>query len=594
MSAMSSVRRWLPCVAGVVSVALLAGAVWYDLQHLRPERHKRACKAHLKQLLTALHSYHDEHHCFPPAYTLGPDGERWHSWRVLILPQLGEQELHAQYRFGEPWNSPHNAKLANRMPAAFGYPGEPHAKFLAVVGTRTAWPEFMCTGIRDFVAGTSNSVMLVESADSQLNWLEPRDISFGQALKRKAASATPRFVGRTDVSFAGFADGTARALVPHTPRERLRRLLTATPSDSRLERVLSKHSSVEPTPAPTFPVQRSASTFSQTDVLPYPSMPIKPQRNYLYCCTFRIAWDGLRLAPGARVPAKPMPIIAAELNRLPFPYNSLAPDSYLAMATDAVDVGLINAEMARRFPGAQGPKTIPAAVPQKEKVIFAFLNKGLPFAAEFEKLKTPLAFPNGTSTIPVASFGRMGVGAAGGEVAKQVRILDYRTDSDFILELKTESERDHMILSKIPVESTMQETIDKTMARIQKPNPQHGRFALENPEDLIVPKLSFNILKTYHDLHGVNTDEFEGAIIVRAEQGTAFVLNESGAELESYAEIEQILGDFGDDSGTPPPPKIRHFVFDKPFLVLLREKQATEPYFALWVANAELMEPFAK
>lgn len=38
--------------------------------------------------------------------------------------------------------------------------------------------------------------------------------------------------------------------------------------------------------------------------------------------------------------------------------------------------------------------------------------------------------------------------------------------------------------------------------------------------------------------------------------------------------------------------KPRQFVFDKPFLILLERKGAGQPYFALWVDNAELLVPW--
>ena len=589
MSARFSVRRWLPCVAGVVSVALLAGAVWYDQQHLRPERHKRACKAHLKQLLTALHSYHDEHHCFPPAYTLGPDGERWHSWRVLILPQLGEQELHAQYRFDEPWNSPHNAKLANRMPAAFGYPGEDHAKFLAIVGRVTAWPEHFSTSFRDFTDGTSNTALLVESSDSNLNWLEPRDLSLGQVLKRHRAPTAPRCVGRDGLILVGMGDGSARATVTaKLGRNQWGTLMTPCSGEpTRQARSLPPDPKSE-LPGPTFPPEKPASDFPRTDVLPVTADPIVAGKNYLYCCTFRMAWDGLRPGSGQPVSVEPRSVLADKLNRQPFPAGQLDPAAFLAMAAAPSDVGKITAEMARRFPGAKGPSTPPGDYPGV--VIFAYLRKSLAFAIEFDALDEPLAFPNGDASRDVNCFGRKLNTDGAASIAEQVLIRDYRTDDDFILELATESKRDVLTLAKIPPEATLQLTMNAVRDRVAKPNPQHVRRALEPAERLAIPKLSLNILKGHSELVDLDVD---AGVITKADQGIAFVLNERGAELESFAEIA-VVSSFDDPPKPPPPPKIRHFVFDKPFLVLLREKQATEPYFALWVANAELMEPFVK
>ena len=37
---------------------------------------------------------------------------------------------------------------------------------------------------------------------------------------------------------------------------------------------------------------------------------------------------------------------------------------------------------------------------------------------------------------------------------------------------------------------------------------------------------------------------------------------------------------------------LKNLVFDKPFLVMIQRTGASQPYFALWVANAELLVPF--
>ena len=42
------------------------------------------------------------------------------SWRVHLLPYLGEEELYRRFRHAEPWFSDHNSKLIERMPAVYG------------------------------------------------------------------------------------------------------------------------------------------------------------------------------------------------------------------------------------------------------------------------------------------------------------------------------------------------------------------------------------------------------------------------------------------------------------------------------------------
>ena len=55
-----------------------------------------------------MHNFHAITNHFPPAVIFGPDGKPWHSWRVLILPYLEENELYNAYDFSQPWDSPRN------------------------------------------------------------------------------------------------------------------------------------------------------------------------------------------------------------------------------------------------------------------------------------------------------------------------------------------------------------------------------------------------------------------------------------------------------------------------------------------------------
>ena len=40
----------------------------------------------LKQIVLAMHNYHEVNGCFPPAAVPGPDGKTLHSWRVRDSP----------------------------------------------------------------------------------------------------------------------------------------------------------------------------------------------------------------------------------------------------------------------------------------------------------------------------------------------------------------------------------------------------------------------------------------------------------------------------------------------------------------------------
>jgi RNA polymerase sigma factor (sigma-70 family) len=83
----------------------------------------------LKRIGLALHNYHAAEGHFPPATTTGRDGQPLLSWRVAILPYLqdydgrSQDDLFKAFHLDEPWDSPHNKALLERMPAVFASSG---------------------------------------------------------------------------------------------------------------------------------------------------------------------------------------------------------------------------------------------------------------------------------------------------------------------------------------------------------------------------------------------------------------------------------------------------------------------------------------
>ena len=144
-----------------------------------------SCGAYLKNIILALHNYHDDQGSFPPAYFADDDGEPMHSWRVLILPYIEEADLYAQYRFDEPWDGPNNQKLHDQIVHVYCCPsqsrgGNTTTNYVAVVGPDTAWPGSESIRYDDLKDGPSETILLVEVADSDIHWMEPRDLRTDQ------------------------------------------------------------------------------------------------------------------------------------------------------------------------------------------------------------------------------------------------------------------------------------------------------------------------------------------------------------------------------------------------------------------------------
>ncbi len=79
----------------------------------------------LKRVGLALHNYEAAEGHYPPAAITGNDGKPLLSWRVAILPYLKDydgrsrSDLYKEFHLDEPWDSPHNRPLLERMPAAY-------------------------------------------------------------------------------------------------------------------------------------------------------------------------------------------------------------------------------------------------------------------------------------------------------------------------------------------------------------------------------------------------------------------------------------------------------------------------------------------
>ena len=87
----------------------------FAIPQAREAARKMQCSSYSKGILLAFHNYSDTHGALPPLYTVDDEGKPLHSWRVLILPFLDQQDLYNQIRLDEPWDSEYNKQFHDRM-----------------------------------------------------------------------------------------------------------------------------------------------------------------------------------------------------------------------------------------------------------------------------------------------------------------------------------------------------------------------------------------------------------------------------------------------------------------------------------------------
>jgi hypothetical protein len=146
----------------------------------------------LKQIALAMHNFHDANKGLPNHAIRHPKtGDPLLSWRVAILPYIEQLALYQQIKLDERWDSPHNRKFWNQMPAVYQMPGKPNngmTYYQVFHGDRSAFPRGMkpfpnfppMKGDLNFAAihdGTTDTILAIEAANP-VNWMEPRDIPF--------------------------------------------------------------------------------------------------------------------------------------------------------------------------------------------------------------------------------------------------------------------------------------------------------------------------------------------------------------------------------------------------------------------------------
>lgn len=202
----------------IAVIAILVALLLPAVQQAREAARRTMCRSHLKQLVLALHSYHDVHRAFPinASYThsIGPDSIT-RSWMQGVLPFVEQSALHDLIDGGETIQ---NSRFLAELPiAVFQCPSDTHNgrkgeradvgpkwilgvnNYKASSGSNWGWGQFLnpaegrfhgstdahnkcdgliCAGqksagvtqIRDVTDGSSNTFALGETVAAWTSW----------------------------------------------------------------------------------------------------------------------------------------------------------------------------------------------------------------------------------------------------------------------------------------------------------------------------------------------------------------------------------------------------------------------------------------
>ncbi len=209
-----------------VLVGFMQGVVRSTLQGAS----RRNAEKNLQRLAIATISHADAHKGRLPAVAnFDKQGKPLLSWRVHVLPFVGEEKLYKEFHLDEPWDSPHNKKLLARMPAVYQGPNrrlneEGKTIYLAPVGKEVAFTGGAEGRLfpKDFTDGTANTILIVEADDAHaVLWTKPEDLKIDLENPQRALGG--HF---PEVFLIALADGSARLVSKGISKTTLRSAFT--------------------------------------------------------------------------------------------------------------------------------------------------------------------------------------------------------------------------------------------------------------------------------------------------------------------------------------------------------------------------------
>ena len=170
---------------GAITVVVVVGFALFMQQGVRKVRLDAARSrdsSALKQITLAVYNYSDTFDGVPPSAITDKNGKPLLSWRVMILPQL-EMEVFKQFHLDEPWDSPHNITLLDKMPSIYKsysakYEDPPNVTHFRVFsGKGTPFTERARLGGSDFKRGPANTILIVE-VNEPVPWTKPDELEY--------------------------------------------------------------------------------------------------------------------------------------------------------------------------------------------------------------------------------------------------------------------------------------------------------------------------------------------------------------------------------------------------------------------------------
>ena len=287
--------------------------------------------------------------------------------------------------------------------------------------------------------------------------------------------------------------------------------------------------------------------------------PISENKNIIYAPAFLYAWDKIKEELKS-------PVIVGN--------------------TNSIDFNLLNKSISHQNSLTDNEYSATAEIVDGAIIAKAFFNKTLPFETKLQVLDDPIHF----DTTKVSAFGMYYYNE---DAIKFTQILYYKDDNNFILKLVPKDNQHEIILVKgLEKYQTLEDAIKLTNNLVtQGKNEQEDKkllwkYQIVHEDIFAIPVIKFNIATNYKNIEGqsFSTSDNKKHSVELAYQRTGFIFNENGAVVESEAVVA-----VDSASAAPIITHPKKMIFDRPFLIIIKRADKTNPYFVMKVANAELL-----
>ena len=314
-------------------------------------------------------------------------------------------------------------------------------------------------------------------------------------------------------------------------------------------------------------------------IVPTTNVSLDSSTSYIYCATMDLMWNKLSQYLGE----KPKPSVENAtieiLNQSVFEnYQAPIEDSFVVAHTGLVKdsiVQRINSELKRKF----GTTWNPSFPLRKDALVsYSHLKKDVEFYYNLDDHFYNQAFDGG---IHVDYFGLKEGDPK--RSRKDILIHDFKSTNDFIVQIKCRDSMDEIYLAKIPLESTLLSAYQKVLERVNFG--VNERFS--GSDILSIPYMKFDTTANYTEIEGASltNESIDGMAFQQVSQRIGFDLNPQGIKLESSVVSIIEFADFDN-----PPPRV--LAFNKPFLIVMKRKNAEQPYYLHWVSGIEFMRSY--